>query len=85
MVFISLAIFFHRALALTSNRLFALESRIATLERGFEQDLVLYLLICSCVVREGLEDGPLYRPPTLTSTEAKLCTLMRCLFKFCLV
>ena len=58
MVFMSLAIFSHRALVLTSNRLFALESRIATMEKGFERDLVLYLLSCSCNVHGGPEDGP---------------------------
>ena len=47
MVFISSTIFSHRALALTSKRLLALESRTATLESGFERDLVLYLLFCS--------------------------------------
>ena len=85
MVFMSSAIFSHRALALTSNQLFALESRIATLERRFEWDLVLYLLFCTCVVCEGSEDGPRGRPPILISTKAKLCTSIRCLFSFCLL
>ena len=64
MVFMSSAIFFHCTLVLTSNRLFALESRIAILEKGFEWDLILYFLFCSCVVCEGPEDGPHGRPPT---------------------
>ena len=84
MVYISSAIFSHRALTLISKRLLAVESRIATLGSGFERDLVLYLLFYSCVVCEGPDLGPC-GCPTPTSTSAKLYTSRRCFFIFCLV